>query len=60
MNSKYRTLFNENFSTGKYHDLLGDITSDFNYKVTFRLGETPFFISNTLKKQLLEAYDEVI
>jgi len=60
MNSKYTTLFNKNFSTEKYHDLLGDITSDFNYKVTFRLGETPFFIPNTLKQQLLEAYDEVV
>jgi len=60
MNSKYRTLFNSNFTTEKYTKLIDDITSDFNYEVTFRIGETPFFISNELKNQLLEASDEVI
>ena len=60
MNPKYRTLFNENFTTEKYAELIGDITSDFNYEVTFRIGETPFFIPNELKNQLLEACNEVI
>lgn len=60
MNTKYRTLFNENFTTKKYDALLNDINSDFDYKVTFRIGETPFFIPNALKNQLLEASQEVI
>ena len=60
MNLKYRTLFNTNFTIKKYEDLIGDIASDFNYKVTFRLGETPFFITDSLKQQLLEAYNEVV
>jgi hypothetical protein len=60
MNSKYRTLFNENFTKEKYAELISDITSDFNYEVTFRIGETPFFIPNELKNQLLEACNEVI
>ncbi len=60
MNPKYRTQFNENFTTEKYAKLIGDITSDFNYEVTFRIGETPFFIPNELKNQLLEACSEVI
>ena len=57
---KYRQLFNDNFTTEKYDDFINDITADFDYKVTFRIGETPFFIPNDLKNQLLEASHEVI
>ena len=60
MNPNYRTQFNENFSTEKYNAFLQDITSDFDYKVTFRIGETPFFIPKELKQQLVEASNEVI
>ena len=60
MNPNYRTQFNENFSTEKYDAFLQDITSDFDYKVTFRIGETPFFIPKELKQQLVEASNEVI
>ncbi|WP_264521451.1 hypothetical protein [Flavobacterium sp. N1994] len=60
MNSNYRTLFNQNFTIEKYDDLIQDITSDFDYKVTFRIGETPFFIPNDLKEQLLEGCQQVI
>ena len=60
MNSNYRKQFNANFTTEKYDAFINDITSDFDYKVTFRIGETPFFIPNSLKEQLLEASQEVI
>ena len=60
MNSKYRQLFNDNFTVAKYEAMQDDITSDFDYKVTFRIGETPFFIPNELKTQLLEGCQEVI
>jgi hypothetical protein len=60
MIEKYRTQFNESFSEAKYQSLLDNINSDFDYKVTFRIGETPFFIPNSLKNKLLEASQEVI
>ncbi|MFV5696460.1 hypothetical protein ACM55G_13605 [Flavobacterium sp. LB3P122] len=60
MISKYRELFNAQFTEKKYQDLKDDIASDFNYMPTFRLGETPFFISNELKSQLIEGSNEVI
>ncbi|NNT73150.1 hypothetical protein HKT18_13070 [Flavobacterium sp. IMCC34852] len=60
MNPKYRQLFNDNFTVAKYDAMQDDINSDFDYKVTFRIGETPFFISNELKAQLLEGCQEVI
>lgn len=60
MISKYRELFNTQFTEKKYQELKDDIASDFNYMPTFRLGETPFFISNELKSQLIEGCNEVI
>jgi hypothetical protein len=60
MISKYRELFNAQFTENKYQELKDDIASDFNYMPTFRLGETPFFISNELKSQLIEGSNEVV
>lgn len=60
MNTAFRKQFNEEFSTEKYNQLIDSITADFDYKPTFRIGETPFFISNELKTQLLEGCNEVI
>lgn len=60
MVSKYRDLFNEQFSEEKYNDLKNDIASDFDYQPTFRIAETPFFISSELKSQLIEGCNDVI
>ncbi|HEX9150871.1 MAG TPA: hypothetical protein VF842_02250, partial [Flavobacterium sp.] len=60
MISRYRELFNAQFTEKKYQGLKDDIASDFNYMPTFRIGETPFFISNELKAQLIEGSNEVI
>ena len=60
MNTAFRKQFKEEFSTEKYNQLIDSITADFDYKPTFRIGETPFFISNELKAQLLEGCNEVI
>ena len=60
MISKYRELFNTQFTDKKYQEFKDDIASDFNYLPTFRVAETPFFISNKLKAQLIEGCNEVI
>jgi hypothetical protein len=60
MIDKYRQLFNSQFTEEKYQEFKDDIASDFGYEPTFRIGETPLFISNELKKQLLEGCDDVI
>lgn len=60
MIDKYRTLFNESFSTEKYEEFKNDIAADFDYMPTFRMAESPFFISNELKTQLLEGCNDVI
>lgn len=60
MISKYRELFNAQFTEKKYQEFKDDIASDFNYLPTFRLAETPFFISKELRSQLIDGCDEVI
>lgn len=60
MISKYRDLFNSQFTDKKYQEFKDDIASDFDYEPTFRIGETPFFISNELKGQILEGCADVI
>ncbi|MBF2709234.1 ATP-grasp domain-containing protein [Flavobacterium soyangense] len=60
MISKYRDLFNSQFTDKKYQEFKDDIASDFNYAPTFRIGETPFFISNALKAQMLEGCADII
>jgi hypothetical protein len=60
MNSKYRQLFNDNFTVEKYNAFIDDINADFDYQVTFRIGEPPFFITNELKAQLLDGCQQVI
>jgi hypothetical protein len=60
MITKYRTLFNKQFTSEKYEEFKNDIGSDFNYMPTFRMAETPFFISNELRAQLLEGCQNVI
>jgi hypothetical protein len=57
---KYRELFNTQFTDQKYQEFKDDIASDFDYMPTFRVAETPFFISNKLKTQLVEGCNEVI
>lgn len=57
---KYRNLFNSQFTDEKYQEFKDDIASDFDYEPTFRIGETPFFISNELKAQILEGCTDVI
>ena len=60
MIDKYRHLFNSQFTDKKYQEFKDDIAADFNYAPTFRVAETPFFICNELKAQLLEGCTDVI
>jgi hypothetical protein len=60
MIDQYRQLFNSQFTDKKYQEFKEDIASDFDYEPTFRMGETPFFVSNELKDQILEGCKDVI
>lgn len=60
MIQNYRNLFNGNFSEEKYQSFLIDLASDFGGLPTFRIAESPFFIPNELKKQLLEGCQQIV
>ncbi|MFN8273517.1 MAG: hypothetical protein U0X58_01405 [Flavobacteriaceae bacterium] len=60
MIDRYRKLFNQQFSTQKYAAFQQDIADDFDYVPTFRMAESPFFISKELKEQLIEGSEQVI
>lgn len=59
MIEKYRTFFNANFSEQKYQDFLTRITEGYP-EITFRLAESPVFLPEELKQQLITAGNEII
>ncbi|MCL6260222.1 hypothetical protein M3O96_14065 [Aquiflexum sp. TKW24L] len=60
MIQQHREFFNMEFSKEKYQAFLDDLASDFDYLPTFRVAETPFFIPQELKNQLVEGCQQVI
>lgn len=60
MISPLRAKFNQAFSKEKYAEFLASIASDFDKAPTFRVAESPLFISNELKAQLVEASNAVM
>ena len=60
MISHLRQVYNKNFTEKKYHSFLNDIERQVNYKATFKIAETPVFIPQNLKEQLLQACDELV
>jgi hypothetical protein len=59
MIANLRQQFNANFRPETYQALLDDVTAQYNFKPNFRIAETPVFIPNYIKRQLLEACEEI-
>jgi hypothetical protein len=55
-----RDAYNTNFSEDKYNVFLKDIDSSFNYKVKFKIAETPVFLPKALKEKLIEACNDIM
>ena len=55
-----RKAYNSKFSEEKYNALLSDINTTFDYKVRFKIAETPVFIPKELKAKLVEACNEIM
>jgi hypothetical protein len=60
MISSLRQQFNTQFSQEKYHTMLADIAQEFGYQVAFKICETPIFIGNALKTELINAVGEIL
>jgi hypothetical protein len=60
MINSVRRKFNASFSEKKYHEFLADLNGTFNYKITFRVAESPIFVDKRFKNKLLEASGQII
>lgn len=55
-----RTTFNEQFTEEKYARILDWIELEYGHRPPFKIAETPVFIPENLKHQLIEAGEEII
>jgi hypothetical protein len=54
-----RKKYNSEFTEEKYKAFLNDLNTTLKYPVDFRVSETPLFLSDDLKKKLLNACDDL-
>lgn len=59
MTANQRQVFNANFSKAKYQTFLKQLGAGFP-EITFRVAESPIFISDDLKQKLITAGEEII
>ncbi|MEN0005049.1 MAG: hypothetical protein AAF798_12935 [Bacteroidota bacterium] len=59
MIASIRQQFNASFREETYQQLLQHIATTFNHKPPFRIAETPVFIPNKLRDQLIQACEEI-
>ena len=55
-----REKYNSEFTTEKYDAFVRDINSVFNYKIDFRIAETPIYLPKDLLIEIQNASDEII
>lgn len=60
MIASLRNAFNAQFTEAKYDGMLTDIIKQFDYSPKFKIAETPVFIPKKLKKQLVEACEDIM
>jgi hypothetical protein len=55
-----RQQFNQQFSEAKYKDFIADLDREFNYKIPFRVAESPVFVGKEFSTKLFKAAKEII
>lgn len=60
MHADFRRQFNAAFTQEKYQDFLEVVNSAFGEAVTFRIAESPVFVPQALKEQLLRAVEDIV
>jgi len=59
VHASQRQLFNKGFSSERYTKLKELINAAHDHTPAFRISETPIFLTPELRKQLLEACEEI-
>ena len=60
MIKSYRDKYNSEFSESAYKNFIKDLDSEFNFKIEFRIAETPVFLPDEFVKEILKASDELL
>jgi hypothetical protein len=55
-----RDHFNNQFSEAKYQEFLDDLNTTYQYKIPFRVAETPVFIGKEFKAKLFKGAEEIV
>lgn len=55
-----RQVFNQQFSEEKYHAFVHDLDQQYQYKIPFRVAESPVFVGKDFSAKLFKASDEII
>lgn len=59
MIKKIRDAYNESFTQEKYAEMNAYVDKEWKHATNFRIAETPVFLPDNLKKQLIEACTEI-
>lgn len=60
MITSVRTQFNKQFSEEKYQRFLADLDRSYDFKIKFRVAETPVFVPKEFKEKLITASNDII
>lgn len=60
MIEELRKQFNANWSEEKYQTFLNDLNDEFNYKIPFRVAESPVFLPDSFVKHCFKASEQII
>ncbi len=56
----YREKFNTSFDQKKYEAMVSDLNSAFHSKIDFKIAETPIFLTDEFRDELIKASDEIV
>lgn len=60
MIEELRKKFNAQWSEEKYQTFLDDLNAEFNYKIPFRVAESPVFLPDSFVKHCFKASEQII
>lgn len=60
MIASVRQAYNQFFTEEKYQHFLADLNNSFQYKIPFRVAESPVFVDKVFKQKLMVASEKII
>ncbi|MBK8982929.1 MAG: hypothetical protein IPM38_11545 [Ignavibacteria bacterium] len=60
MIKSYREKFNSGFDQNSYEAMVHDLNTTFDSKIDFKIAETPIFLTDEFRDELIKASDEIV